>query len=195
MCFLHVRFCSVLVRETELWFTCSVQFGQNGKTVLRSVTTRRPGTQNWERVVFLPSKNLYRKCDWSYRLEHQSCHLWIQFFVLLANFVGWLVAHWINVSFKGSIHSMSITQIVVYSFTLWSTLDMRNNFKLLIQKLWTIVLWRRSYLFTRRLVGSTYQTCSNGFYFRIARKSSKFPSFLWNFSLSFLQDLRSTNMK
>ena len=24
--------------------------------------SRRPGTLNWERVVFLPSKNLYRKC-------------------------------------------------------------------------------------------------------------------------------------
>ena len=24
--------------------------------------SRRPGTQNWEWVVFLPSKNLYRKC-------------------------------------------------------------------------------------------------------------------------------------
>ena len=25
--------------------------------------SRRPGTLNWERVVFLPSKNLYRKCE------------------------------------------------------------------------------------------------------------------------------------
>ena len=25
--------------------------------------SQRPGTLNWERVVFLPSKNLYRKCD------------------------------------------------------------------------------------------------------------------------------------
>ena len=25
--------------------------------------SRRPGTLNWEQVVFLPSKNLYRKCD------------------------------------------------------------------------------------------------------------------------------------
>jgi hypothetical protein len=31
-------FCSVTVRETELSLTCSVQFGQNGKTLLRSVT-------------------------------------------------------------------------------------------------------------------------------------------------------------
>ena len=38
MCFLHVRFCSVSVRETELWLTCSVRFWQNGKTLLRSVT-------------------------------------------------------------------------------------------------------------------------------------------------------------
>ena len=37
--FLHVQFCSVSVRETELWLTCSVRFGQNGKTPLRSVTT------------------------------------------------------------------------------------------------------------------------------------------------------------
>ena len=39
MCFFHVRFCSVSVRETELWLTRSVRFGQNGKTLLRSVTT------------------------------------------------------------------------------------------------------------------------------------------------------------
>ena len=39
MHFLHVRFCSVSVRETELWLTCSVRFGQNGKTPLWSVTT------------------------------------------------------------------------------------------------------------------------------------------------------------
>ena len=25
--------------------------------------SQRPGTLNWERVVFLPSKNLYRKCE------------------------------------------------------------------------------------------------------------------------------------
>ena len=37
---LHVRFCSVLVRETELWLTCSVVFGQNGKILLRFVTTK-----------------------------------------------------------------------------------------------------------------------------------------------------------
>ena len=35
MRFLHVRFCSVSVRKTELSLTCSVQFGQNGKTLLR----------------------------------------------------------------------------------------------------------------------------------------------------------------
>ena len=39
MSFLHVRFCSVSVRETELGLTCSVRFGQNGETLLRSVTT------------------------------------------------------------------------------------------------------------------------------------------------------------
>jgi hypothetical protein len=38
MRFLHVLFCSVLVWETELWLTCSVRFGQNSKTLLRSVT-------------------------------------------------------------------------------------------------------------------------------------------------------------
>ena len=32
MHFLHVRFCSVSVRETELRLTCSVLFWQNGKT-------------------------------------------------------------------------------------------------------------------------------------------------------------------
>jgi hypothetical protein len=39
MSFLHVRFCLVSVRETELSLTCSVRLGQNGKTLLRSVTT------------------------------------------------------------------------------------------------------------------------------------------------------------
>ena len=39
MRFLHVRFCLVSVRETELSLTCSVWFGQNGKTLLRSVTS------------------------------------------------------------------------------------------------------------------------------------------------------------
>ena len=41
MRFLHVRFCSVLVQETELGLTCSVWFGQNGKTLLRSVTIKQ----------------------------------------------------------------------------------------------------------------------------------------------------------
>ena len=31
MCFLHVWFCSVLVRETELWLTCSVWFSRTVK--------------------------------------------------------------------------------------------------------------------------------------------------------------------
>ena len=35
----NVRFRLVSVRETELWLTCSVRFWQNGKTLLRSVTT------------------------------------------------------------------------------------------------------------------------------------------------------------
>mgnify|MGYP007022690404 CR=1 FL=1 len=45
MCFLHVRFCSVSVRETELWLTCSVLFGQNSKTLLRSVTMTKGTTR------------------------------------------------------------------------------------------------------------------------------------------------------
>ena len=56
--------------------------------------------------------------------------------------------------------------------------------------------WLRSkYCFSRRLMGSTDQACSSGFYFRIAWKSMKHPSFLWNCSLSFLRGLRSTNIK
>ena len=43
----------------------------------------------------------------------------------------------------------------------------------------------------RRLVGSTDQACSSGFYFRIAWKSTERPCFLPNHSLSFLQGLRS----
>ena len=36
---LYVRFWSVSVRETEFWLTCSVCFGLNSKTLLRSVTS------------------------------------------------------------------------------------------------------------------------------------------------------------
>ena len=39
--------------------------------------SRRPGTLNWERVVFLPSKNLYRKCgryNFDVRSENGSLH-------------------------------------------------------------------------------------------------------------------------
>ena len=36
-------FGSVRFRETEVWLTCSVQFGQNGKTLLWSVTTSSMG--------------------------------------------------------------------------------------------------------------------------------------------------------
>ena len=44
----------------------------------------------------------------------------------------------------------------------------------------------------RRLMGSTDQACSSAcFYFRIAWKSTKWPCFLQNHSISFLQDLRS----
>jgi hypothetical protein len=49
MHFLHVRFCSVSVWETELSLTCSVRFGQNGKTLLWLVTSLSP---------FLKKKNL-----------------------------------------------------------------------------------------------------------------------------------------
>ena len=41
------------------------------------------------------------------------------------------------------------------------------------------------------LVGSTNQACSSSFYFRIAWKSTEWPCFLQNHSLSFLQGLRS----
>ena len=44
---------------------------------------------------------------------------------------------------------------------------------------------------TRRLVWSTDQACSNGFYSRIAWKSTEWPCFLRNHSLSFLQGLWS----
>ena len=47
------------------------------------------------------------------------------------------------------------------------------------------------YIYIRRLVGSTDQACSSGFYFRIAWKSTERPCFLQNNSLSFLQGLRS----
>ena len=34
--------------------------------------SRSPGTLNWERVVFLPSKNLYRKCVLEFPNSPQS---------------------------------------------------------------------------------------------------------------------------
>ena len=36
--------------------------------------SRRPGTLNWERVVFLPSNNLYRKCGYEFPA---LIHAWI----------------------------------------------------------------------------------------------------------------------
>ena len=51
------------------------------------------------------------------------------------------------------------------------------------------------HLFIRHIVGSTDQACSSGLYFRIAWKSMEQPCFLQNNSLSFLQGLRSTNIK
>ena len=37
--------------------------------------SRRPGTLNWERVVFLPSKSLYRKCAFNICISglHSNC--------------------------------------------------------------------------------------------------------------------------
>ena len=58
MTLLHVLFCSVSVRETDIWLTCSVRFGQNGKTLLRSVTT---GNQQWSGILFLFFQNY---SDW-----------------------------------------------------------------------------------------------------------------------------------
>ena len=56
MRFLHVRFCSVSVRETELSLTCSVWFGQNGKTLLRLVTTRHTAFPQCScTLVWMPS--------------------------------------------------------------------------------------------------------------------------------------------
>ena len=46
-------------------------------------------------------------------------------------------------------------------------------------------------MFTRRLVGSTDQAESSGFYFRIAWKSTERPCFLQNHFLAFLQGLGS----
>ena len=59
MPFLHVRFGSVSVLETELLLTCSVRFGQNGKTLLRSVTTihRVKNAGNFPKVLKKPLCN------------------------------------------------------------------------------------------------------------------------------------------
>ena len=61
MCFLHVWFCSVSVRETELWLTCSVRFGQNRKKLLRSVTS----FHYWDYLTnFLTIHNWRRRKTW-----------------------------------------------------------------------------------------------------------------------------------
>ena len=43
--------------------------------------SRRPGTQNWERVVFLPSKNLCRKCE---KLKQASLSLSLKIIIIKA---------------------------------------------------------------------------------------------------------------
>ena len=57
------------------------------------------------------------------------------------------------------------------------------------------VSWTQNFvrmtLINRRLVWSTDQAYSSGFYFRIPWKSTKQPCFLHNHSLSFLQGIRS----
>ena len=55
MHFLHVLFSSVLVQETELWLTCSVLFGQNGKTLLRLVTILETNwcSRSWDKFTTL----------------------------------------------------------------------------------------------------------------------------------------------
>ena len=52
-------FGSVRFRETELLLTCSVRFGQNGKTLLRSVTTihRVKNAGNFPKVLKKPLCN------------------------------------------------------------------------------------------------------------------------------------------
>ena len=50
---------------------------------------------------------------------------------------------------------------------------------------------RLGWVHIRRLVGSTNQIYSSGFCFRIAWKSTEWPCFLQNHSLSFLWGLRS----
>ena len=60
MFFFHAPFCSVLVRETELKLTCSVWFGQNGKTLLRSVTKLLGDVNTWQ-VVCKTSKILHSR--------------------------------------------------------------------------------------------------------------------------------------
>ena len=53
MRFLHVQFCLVSVRETELSLTCSVLFGQNGKALLRSVTTACASIRTCDFTAFM----------------------------------------------------------------------------------------------------------------------------------------------
>ena len=58
MHFLHVRFCSVSVRETELWLTCSVRFRQNGKTLLRSVTSMNQSSHPNQYIALIDVKDM-----------------------------------------------------------------------------------------------------------------------------------------
>ena len=102
---------------------------------------------------------------------------------------------------------------VVLHFS-WVTWKVRSTFSLFFKRQWfqninyrfqiylLYFLWlvplqysiffegKNTYWF-RRLVGSTDQACSSGFYFRIAWKSTERPCFLQNHSLSILHGLRS----
>ena len=80
MCFLHVLFCTVSVRETKLWLTCSVRSRQNRKTLVRSITSKwgirggtganlvlsripllQPKRHNKDQALFLPSFSFHHE--------------------------------------------------------------------------------------------------------------------------------------
>ena len=62
MLFLHVQFGLVSVQETELCLTSSVWFGQNGKTLLRLVTSlfgvKRTGITKKNNIMMIFCANI-----------------------------------------------------------------------------------------------------------------------------------------
>ena len=80
MCFLLVRFCSVSVRETELWLTCSVLFGQNKKNnaSVGHYSVTFIFKQDWKALPCPIWQNWHRKYIGYSSNYHSEQHNWLQ---------------------------------------------------------------------------------------------------------------------